>query len=166
MLLHFSFAGTLPPPSYPPPLHQVSKFLVFSDLREASAIKFFVFRTLGSAGHENKGVKNLLETPCRDFKGSGRGSMNSRIQGVVPQGLKPTLSFEALCRPATHPLGGFPGRALLQNLACSEFFRNLLRGIQGGWTGITLLRVLEFEIRIERRGQILRKKRACAGGLK
>ena len=39
-----------------------------------------------------------------------------------PQGLKPTLLFEALCRPATHPLGGFPGRALLQNLACSEFF--------------------------------------------
>ena len=51
-----------PPTSYPPPLHQVSKLLVFSDLREACAAKFPVFRTLGSGGLENKGVKNLLET--------------------------------------------------------------------------------------------------------
>ena len=51
------------PLSYPPPLHQVSKLLVFSDLREACFVKFFVFRTLGSGGLENKGVKNLLKNP-------------------------------------------------------------------------------------------------------
>ena len=44
MDLHDSFTGTLPPPSYPPPLHQVSKLLVFSDLREALAVKFFIFQ--------------------------------------------------------------------------------------------------------------------------
>jgi len=56
--------------------------------------------------------------------------MHSRIQGVVPQGLKPALRFGALDRPATHPLGGFPGRALVTELFYSEFFRNLLGGIQ------------------------------------
>ena len=53
--------------------------------------------------------------------------MDSRIQGVLPQGLKPTLPFEALCRPATHPLGGFPGRALVTELFYSEFFNRFLR---------------------------------------
>jgi len=40
----------LPVPSpreyYPPPLLQVSKFPVFSDLREALAVKFFIFQGL------------------------------------------------------------------------------------------------------------------------
>jgi len=48
--------------------------------------------------------------------------MDSRIQGMLPQGLKPTLRFGALDRPATHPLGGFPGRALVTELFYSEFF--------------------------------------------
>ena len=56
--------------------------------------------------------------------------MVSRVWGMLPQGLKPALPFEALCRPATHPLGGFPGRALVTELFYSEFFRNLLGGIQ------------------------------------
>jgi len=53
----FHLPTPLPPTSYPPPLHQVSRSIVFSDLREASAVKFFFFRTLGSDGLENKRVK-------------------------------------------------------------------------------------------------------------
>ena len=34
----------LVPPFLSPPLHQVSKFLVVSDLREACAVKFFIFQ--------------------------------------------------------------------------------------------------------------------------
>ena len=48
--------------------------------------------------------------------------MDSRIQGMLRQGLKPALRFGALDRPATHPLGGFPGRALFTELFYSEFF--------------------------------------------
>ena len=47
--------------------------------------------------------------------------MDGRIRGMLPQGLKPTLPFGALCRPATHPLGGFPGRALLQSSSTPSF---------------------------------------------
>ena len=61
---HSRFAEYPLPPSYPPPLHQVSKLLVFSDLREDRFVKFFVFRSLGSGGLENKGVKNLLKNPA------------------------------------------------------------------------------------------------------
>ena len=36
------------------------------------------------------------------------------VRTVIQQGLKPDLILRRM-RPATHPPGGFPGRALLQN---------------------------------------------------
>ena len=79
---------------------------------------------------------------------------------AVPRGLKPTLPFEALCRPATHPLGGFPGRALLQSSSTPSFSTGSKRH-SSGQVGITLLWVLAFEIRIEREGEILCKSVAA-----
>ena len=84
--------------------------------------------------------------------------MDSGIHGMLPLGLKPTLRFGALDRPATHPLGGFTGRALLQSIGSFLVSQHIQKGILGGWAGITLLWILESEIRIERGGDILRKR--------
>lgn len=56
---------------------------------------------------------------------SGVPGLSSNIEFASAQGLKPGLFFRWF-RPATHPLGGFPGRALLQSFLDSR--SNEIRG--------------------------------------
>ena len=170
----------LSPLPIPLPCFKFQSCLFSAICERSSRLSSLFFRTLGSDGLENKGVTNPLKPQWWDFKGSGRGFMDSRIQGASP-GAKARPLFCGICGPAeavpllqssstkarllfcatcgprpTHWVGSpvVPFyRALLLRV-----FRQVLRGIQGGWAGITLLWNLEVEIRIEWGGQILRKR--------
>ena len=55
--------------------------------------------------------------------------MLDRRVKTIPQGLKATGS-NRFYRHATHPLGGFPVRVLLQSLCHLKFFRGLSRSFR------------------------------------
>ena len=69
-----------------------------------------------------------LETPAT----AGLESLRKKAEFLTkfsknfPQGLKPTFILRRF-RHATHPLGGCPARALIQNSLAIEFFRKLWR---------------------------------------
>jgi len=71
---------------------------------------------------------------------------------------KARLLFCATCGPRPTHWVGSPAVPFYKALGHFWFFQHILRGIPGGWAGVTLLWILEFEIRIERKGEILRKR--------